>query len=410
MSNSQNERIQRMLDDYVLRDCRLADHPRIRARVLLVGEDRGAKVVAATGSEQDTRVGDLGRLPDDAVEWRVITKAAYWLSGSAHRLVTREPQTRVSSVMCIPVKCADGVDGVVSLDSDVEGFFGSADVGRSLLLAAILAYLGSQSSHLARGWTPASGALGTALARIRCEMRLTQQRLAAAMGQSRIALSQWERGRWPPGEAPLRRWCSALGLVQERPGPRVQVVDATPKMISLLKRDPSLIRGLSPAQFEGFVAERLERMGFQVGLTGTAHAKDGGIDIVATPRGLALGSYLLAVQVKHHRGDSKTGRQAVDRLLAWRDSDFSLGLLVTNTGFTRDARWVAEQVHNRSFLRLRDFEDVRRWMMDNFSAEAEWREIPEVITLAPGVEVAVPKPRLVNSLDIWPMEELRLQP
>ncbi|MCA1635353.1 MAG: restriction endonuclease [Acidobacteria bacterium] len=107
--------------------------------------------------------------------------------------------------------------------------------------------------------------------------------------------------------------------------------------------------------------------------------------------------------MKHHQGEQKTGRDAVDRLLAWKDSHFRLGLLVTNTTFTKDARWVAEQTINQPFIRLREFEDLKRWLEENFWSEEDWQEIPEEINLAPGVTIRIPKPSVPNSLNIWPL-------
>jgi hypothetical protein len=75
-----------------------------------------------------------------------------------------------------------------------------------------------------------------------------------------------------------------------------------------------------------------------------------------------LASVVIAGQMKHHRGDQKTGRDAVDRLLAWKDTYFGIGLLVTNTSFTHDAVWTAQQDRNARFLRLRDFADLKRWL------------------------------------------------
>ncbi|HUU31598.1 MAG TPA: restriction endonuclease, partial [Phycisphaerae bacterium] len=130
-------------------------------------------------------------------------------------------------------------------------------------------------------------------------------------------------------------------------------------------------------------------------LTGATTRKDGGVDLIAVPKIRTVASFLLAGQVKHHKRGEKTGRSAVDRLLAWRDSEFRLGLLVTNTEFTRDAKWVASQDRNRAFLRLRDTEDLKRWLEENFDYEKNWREIPEFITLAPGIKIEVPKPKII---------------
>ena len=100
-------------------------------------------------------------------------------------------------------------------------------------------------------------------------------------------------------------------------------------------------------------------MGYNVKLTGETNRKDGGIDLIAVPKLASLGSYVIAGQMKHHRGDQRTGVDAVDRLLAWKDSVFRTGLLVTNTSFTNDAVWKAHKDGNAHFLCLRDFTDLQ---------------------------------------------------
>lgn len=172
--------------------------------------------------------------------------------------------------------------------------------------------------------------------------------------------------------------------------------------LQLLRNQPALLRELTPGRFEDLVLERLERQGFKVEKTGNVNAKDGGIDLIAVPKVRTVGSTLLAVQVKHHRGEQKTGRPAVDRLLAWRGSPFSLGLVVTNTEFTTDARWVADHGTNPYFIRLRDEEDLKRWIADDFSHEG--RELPQQVELAPGVVVTVPRSE-GSWVEIRPMSE-----
>jgi Restriction endonuclease len=132
-------------------------------------------------------------------------------------------------------------------------------------------------------------------------------------------------------------------------------------------------------------------MGYDVQLTGRTNRRDGGIDLIAVPKIRTIGSFLIAAQIKHHRGDRTTGRPDVDRLLAWKDSPFRIGLMVTNTSFSQDARWLADQVNNRAFLRLRDFEDLKRWLRGQFDLEFDWRELPDVVSLAPGITVRSPQ-------------------
>jgi hypothetical protein len=149
----------------------------------------------------------------------------------------------------------------------------------------------------------------------------------------------------------------------------VRSVDFSPELLASLREDPNRLQTLTPEQFERFVAERLDCMGYNVTLTGSTNRKDGGIDLIAVPKTSNLGSIVIAGQVKHHRDDRKTGREAVDQLLAWMDTYFGVGLLVTNTAFTKDALWTAQQGRNRHFLRLRDFADLKRWLHDDFGKE-----------------------------------------
>lgn len=191
----------------------------------------------------------------------------------------------------------------------------------------------------------------------------------------------------------LYRWCEALGIVGPHRASLVHLVDASPKLLDRLCRSPELVHTLAPEQFERVIADLLSAMGYEVSLTGPTTRRDGGIDLVAVPRCSGMFGHVVACQIKHHSTGRRVERAEVDRLLSWRDV-FHLGLLVTNTTFTRDAFWIAHQDRHSSFLRLRGFEDLKRWFRGIFTAEAEWREIPDSIELAPGIVVRIPKPSL----------------
>lgn len=64
-------------------------------------------------------------------------------------------------------------------------------------------------------------------------------------------------------------------------------------------------------------------------------------------------------------------------------------MIVTNTSFTADAKWFAN--NNPTLLRLRDLEDMQRWLRNDFDNQFEWREIPDEVQLAPGVKITIPK-------------------
>jgi hypothetical protein len=152
-------------------------------------------------------------------------------------------------------------------------------------------------------------------------------------------------------------------------------------------RDPSELHKIEPEQFEELILGRLISMGMDAQRVGHTFRKDGGVDIIFLPKERTPFPVLGAVQVKHHLSGSRKIGPAPVREFAevLKSGPFNAGLLVTNTSFTVDARWVAAR--HRSLIRLRGFPDLMRWFRGNFADEAEWREIPPSIELCPGVTV-----------------------
>lgn len=224
------------------------------------------------------------------------------------------------------------------------------------------------------------------------------QRFAEALGFSEhVPLGEYRLPSSPHSVWGLiYDWLRTFDLVCSANSALVRAVDFSPELLRFLQEDPTRLRSLTPDQFERFVAERMDRMGFNVTLTGASNRKDGGIDLIAVPKLANVGSVVIAGQMKHHQGEEKTGRGAVDRLLAWKDSYFGVGLLVTNTTFTHDAVSTAQKERNARFLHLRDFTDLKRWLEGRFGEEADWREIPERIELAPGIVIDIPRPWITS--------------
>jgi hypothetical protein len=162
-----------------------------------------------------------------------------------------------------------------------------------------------------------------------------------------------------------------------------------------LLEDTERLKLLSPGKFQYLIADRLSNMGLDVQLVGDVNRKDGGVDIIAYPNGSCAFPFLLAVQAKHHRSNRKTGVPDVrdfHGVLNSRITPFHMGMIITNTSFTADARWFAD--NNQTLLRLRDIRDLSRWMKNDFVNESEWREIPDKVELAPGVTIDIPKQKL----------------
>ncbi len=173
--------------------------------------------------------------------------------------------------------------------------------------------------------------------------------------------------------------------------PRVELVDFTPYILRMLADSPEDIHRLKPDVFESLIGNRLEAMGLEVVRVGTGtYHKDGGVDFVAWPTSSPI-PFLMAVQAKHtgqpdHKIGPAPGRELFGTVQA---NGFNAGLLVTNTTFTPDARWFAEQ--RALLMGLRDIGDLRRWLRNEYLREAEWRSIPAEIEICPGVTIRLPR-------------------
>lgn len=168
---------------------------------------------------------------------------------------------------------------------------------------------------------------------------------------------------------------------------RVELVGIGSTLSEQLIREPSLLYQISPEEFEEFVCDRLFAMGLEPRRVGTTNKKDGGIDILFWPRYKGSFPFLGAAQVKYHHSPTIREGPATVREFGGviAGHPLNVGLLVTNTSFSPDAEWFARE--HAKLLRLRDFNDIRRWLLNHYDNEAEWREIPTSIEVCPGVVI-----------------------
>jgi MraZ protein len=209
------------------------------------------------------------------------------------------------------------------------------------------------------------------------------QRSVVLVGQG-SHVDIWDRERWELlGNDP-----STSDAQEQVAAPRVLAIPASMQILSLVQADPKLLRSLGPEDLETLVCERLERMGFVSTRIGGTREADGGVDMIICPKAKTAFPFLLAVQVKSHRGGRKTPVSDVrDFAGTLRSQPVRGGVLVTNTSFSPDARWFAQQQQN--LLHLRDFHDLSRWIRDEFAANEFYRELPSVLELRPGVTVRI---------------------
>ena len=170
---------------------------------------------------------------------------------------------------------------------------------------------------------------------------------------------------------------------------QVELVGIGPVLSEQLAKEPTLLHRISPEEFEEFICDRLFAMGFEPRRIGATNRKDGGVDVLFWPRLRGAFPFLGAAQIKHHRDPRTKEGPATVREFAGTLAEFpfNAGLLVTNTSFSPDAEWFAHK--HAKLLRLRDFNDIRRWLFNNFDDDAEWREIPASIELCPGIIIRI---------------------
>lgn len=376
-----NERISDLLNDFIVYDRRIVDQPDLMIRLDYFKDG----VLSLPGMLVRPA---FSLVPNSVVEHRtgkqLFSEDAFCGNGP--------------SILACPLISNEKKDGWIALISKKP--FDRSIIPRIKVLSAIVSYELFHLGERKLTHSQLSEELGRVLKKAREEISLTQEELASYASTTRISLSRWESGAQPPSRGPLRRWATALGLLAGGKSNLITVADATPEILQLAKSDSVNLSLLSPEQFENLIFDIFVRMGYSVIKTGKTNLRDGGIDLIAVPK-LPLTSFLVAVQVKHHCSGNKTGRDAVDRLLAWQNSTFRTGVLVTNTHFSRDAIWAASQATAKNFIRLRDFADVSRWLQGIFTPNLDWREIPDSVELAPGIRVTVPKPTFSEADNLW---------
>jgi hypothetical protein len=188
-----------------------------------------------------------------------------------------------------------------------------------------------------------------------------------------------------------------IGVFGESPeDSRIKVVGTIAgDLVRRLLRSQEEMYNLTPQQFEELIMDRVAAMGCEIEQAGKTNQPDGGIDFVFWPRVGNGPTFLGAVQVKHHATRRrKSGVEVVHSMagiLQRHHGTFNLGMVVTNTSFTKEAHWFVDPF--KLFVRLRDGADVLRWVEDDFSNEQELREFPPSIQLTSKFALKLKKPK-----------------
>lgn len=125
------------------------------------------------------------------------------------------------------------------------------------------------------------------------------------------------------------------------------------KAEAILEYHRNQIRTMSHREFEFFVADIFEKLGFSVKITQAT--RDGGKDIIATKSDPI--PYTLLVECKHWGPDHKVDVSVVRSVYGVQmATQANQSVIVTSSKFTRDARKFAEE--RKSLMALWDIDDL----------------------------------------------------
>lgn len=143
------------------------------------------------------------------------------------------------------------------------------------------------------------------------------------------------------------------------PVKRLRIADPIEQIILESTKNPSLIRKLTPRQFEEFLAKIFESFGFEVQLT--ARTRDGGADILcmSTRHNIPV---KLAIEAKRYHPSRPVTVDLVRKFIGANALLRANKLVyVTTSRYTRDAVRYATSPFVIQLLELKEFPDIVRW-------------------------------------------------
>jgi len=129
-------------------------------------------------------------------------------------------------------------------------------------------------------------------------------------------------------------------------------------LVTKAHSDPALLYEISPRRFEEFVAELLDRLGYDVTLTPAS--KDGGKDIYAAKNDV-LGTFLYIVECKNYSPNHRVGVGLIRELNGVVQAErATAGILATTSFFTKGAKEFQERLSHQ--ISLKDYLGLQEWI------------------------------------------------
>lgn len=130
------------------------------------------------------------------------------------------------------------------------------------------------------------------------------------------------------------------------------------ELFSMLAKQPNLLYKLPPRSFEEIIARLLEKQGCEVSLT--KRTRDGGYDILGKMKA-PFADLIFLAECKRYKPENKVGVEIVRGLYGVTEAHrANLGLIITTSSFTADAREEKLRIGNR--IELREYDDLCNWL------------------------------------------------
>lgn len=132
------------------------------------------------------------------------------------------------------------------------------------------------------------------------------------------------------------------------------------KLIAKIMRSPHEVRNITPRQFEEFVAETLNQLGFR-DIILTPRSRDGGKDVIASHEinGIPLAFYFECKQYSESNKIQLDTLRALLGTMAHDARNVNKGVLVTTSTFTKGSK---EFILSESRLGGKDYDGILGWI------------------------------------------------
>ena len=241
---------------------------------------------------------------------------------------------------------------------------------------------------------------------------LTDVNLTAAIAS---ALSDFEEGLDPPTQFPIGFrvpdtvrcihgpediWNRVFYTHSGLPYVEHQIVIVRPvaELVGWLREDPKRLIQIGPEGLEELVLERLASQGIPATRVGRLNAPDGGVDIIA--RFCEPLDFLVAIQIESHEAwEKKTGLPKVRGFggVVTGLPYVTMGLVVTNTAFTRPALDYMESAIVAKHLRGAAYAELCQWLVGNLVMQPTLDSVlPKEIRIPGGPVVNIPESSILD--------------